>query len=273
MIEPSNSEISLRRQCELIGLNRASYYYQPAEESELNLRLMRLIDEQYLKTPFYGWPRMTVYLKQLGYQVNPKRVRRLMQLMGLQAIYPKPKLKNQTQKTHKVYPYLLRDLEIVRPNMVWSADITYVPMPQGFMYLTAIIDWYSRYVLSWQLSNTLDGHFCLVALEQALTFGKPEIFNTDQGVQFTAQAFTDQVEQAGIQVSMDGRGRALDNIFIERLWRTVKYEHLYLFNYETVPALLAGLRDYFIFYNNQRFHQSLDYLTPAQIHFDPAWSL
>lgn len=273
MIELNHPELSIRRQCELIGLNRASYYYQPAQESELNLNLMRLMDEQYLKTPFYGWPRMTIYLKQLGYQINHKRVQRLMQLMGLQAIYPKPRLKNQSQKAHKVYPYLLRDLEIVRPNQVWSADITYVPMPQGFMYLTAVIDWYSRYVLSWQLSNTLDGHFCLVALEQALAFGKPDIFNTDQGVQFTAQAFTDQVEQASIQLSMDGRGRALDNIFIERLWRTVKYEHLYLFNYETVPALLAGLRDYFIFYNNQRFHQSLDYLTPAQIHFDPAWSV
>jgi putative transposase len=269
MIEPANSEISLRRQCELTSLNRASYYYQPAQESELNLTLMRLIDEQYLKTPFYGWPRMTVYLQKLGYQINHKRVRRLMQLMGLQAIYPKARPKNQPQKAHKVYPYLLRDLEIVRPNMVWSADITYVPMPQGFMYLTAVIDWYSRYVLSWQLSNTLDGHFCLIALEQALALGKPDIFNTDQGVQFTAQAFTDRVERAGIQVSMDGRGRALDNIFIERLWRTVKYEHLYLFNYETVPALLAGLRDYFIFYNNQRFHQSLAYLTPAHVHFAP----
>jgi putative transposase len=257
----------------LIGLNRASYYYQPAQESELNLKLMRLMDEQYLKTPFYGWPRMTVYLKQLGYQVNPKRVRRLMQLMGLQAIYPKPKAKNQVRQEHKVYPYLLRDLEIVRPNQVWSADITYIPMPQGFMYLTAVIDWYSRYVLSWQLSNTLEGHFCLVALEQALALGKPDIFNTDQGVQFTALAFTERVERAGIQVSMDGRGRALDNIFIERLWRTLKYEHIYLFNYETVPALLAGLRHYFSFYNKERFHQSLDYLTPAQVHFDPAWSV
>jgi putative transposase len=154
-----------------------------------------------------------------------------------------------------------------------TIDITYVPMPQGFMYLTAVIDWYSRYVLAWQLSNTLDGHFCLVALEQALTLGKPEIFNTDQGVQFTAQAFTERVERAGVQVSMDGRGRALDNIFIERLWRTLKYEHIYLFNYESVPALLSDLRDYFFFYNNQRFHQSLDYLTPSQVHFDPVWSV
>jgi putative transposase len=273
LIEPNHPDLSIRRQCELIGLNRASYYYQPAQESELNLTLMRLIDEQYLKTPFYGWPRMTIYLQQLGYQINSKRVRRLMQLMGLQAIYPKPKAKNQVRQDHKVYPYLLRDLEIVRPNQVWSADITYIPMPQGFMYLTAVIDWYSRYVLAWQLSNTLDGHFCLVALEQALALGKPDIFNTDQGVQFTAQAFTERVEQAGIQVSMDGRGRALDNIFIERLWRTLKYEHIYLFNHETVPALLAGLRHYFSFYNKERFHQSLDYLTPTQVHFHPTSSL
>ena len=212
---------------------------------------MRLIDEQYLKTPFYGWPRMTIYLHKLGYQINPKRVRRLMHKMGLQAIYPKPRSKNQAGQAHKIYPYLLRNLAIVRPNQVWSADITYVPMPQGFMYLTAVIDWYSRYVLAWQLSNTLEGHFCLLALEQALSQGKPEIFNTDQGVQFTAQTFTDRVERAGIQVSMDGRGRALDNIFIERLWRTVKYEHLYLYQYETVSALQAGLGDYFIFYNKR----------------------
>lgn len=256
----------------MLGLNRASYYYQPVQESEVNLLLMRLIDEQYLKAPFYGWPRMTLYLQKLGYQINPKRVRRLMHKMGLQAIYPKARSKNQAGKAHKIYPYLLRDLAIVRPNQVWSADITYVPMPQGFMYLTAVIDWYSRYVLAWQLSNTLEGHFCLLALEQALSQGKPEIFNTDQGVQFTPQSFTDRVERAGIQVSMDGRGRALDNIFIERLWRTVKYEHLYLYHYDTVPALQAGLGDYFIFYNKERFHQSLDNLTPAQIHFNPAWS-
>jgi putative transposase len=267
LIEAHHPQLSIRRQCELVGLNRASYYYQPVPESELNLKLMRLIDEQYLKTPFYGWPKMTQYLQSLGYDINPKRVRRLLRKMGLQAIYPKPKVKNQVRQEHKVYPYLLRNLEIVRPNQVWSADITYIPMLHGFMYLTAVIDWYSRYILSWQLSNTLDGHFCLVALEQALALGKPEIFNTDQGVQFTAQTFTDRVEQAGIQISMDGRGRALDNIFIERLWRTLKYEHIYLFDYPSVPALMAGLRDYFIFYNTQRFHQSLAYLTPAQVHF------
>jgi putative transposase len=227
---------------------------------------MRLIDEQYTQTPFYGWPRMTAYLRRQGYQVNHKRVQRLMQKMGLQAIYPKAQPKTAGQ-AHKVYPYLLRDLVIDRPNQVWSSDITYIRMPGGFMYLTAVIDWYSRYVLAWQLSNSLEGHFCRVALQQALAQGTPEIFNTDQGVQFTSPAFTDRVEAAGVRVSMDGRGRALDNIFVERLWRTVKYEHIYLYEYASVPALLAGLRTYFNFYNTERLHQSLDYLTPAEVHF------
>lgn len=258
--------MSIRRQCELVGLNRASYYYQPAQESELNLTLMRLIDEQYTRTPFYGWPRMTAALQRQGYPVNHKRVQRLMQLMGLQAIYPQAHPQGAGQ-AHRIYPYLLRNRLIDRPLQVWSSDITYVPLQGGFMYLTAVIDWYSRYVLAWQLSNTLDGHFCLVALEQALAQGQPEIFNTDQGVQFTAHAFTDRVERAGVRVSMDGRGRALDNIFIERLWRTLKYEHIYLYDYATVPALLAGLRDYFSFYNTERLHQSLGYLTPAEVHF------
>jgi putative transposase len=267
MIEPGHEQISIRRQCELVGLNRASYYYQPARASALNLRLMRLIDEQYTKTPFYGWRRMTIYLRRVKkYQINGKRVRRLMRLMGLQAIYPKPRAKGQAVE-HKIYPYLLRNLDIVRPNQVWSTDITYIRMAGGFMYLTAIIDWYSRYVLAWQLSNSLDNHFCLVALEQALAQGQPQIFNTDQGVQFTAHSFTGRLEQADIQVSMDGRGRALDNIFVERLWRSVKYEHIYLYDHATVPALHASLTAYFNFYNNDRFHQSLDYRTPAEVHF------
>lgn len=209
---------------------------------------------------------MTAALQRQGYAVNHKRVQRLMTLMGLQTIYPQPRT-SMPAPDHKIYPYLLRGLAITRPNQVWSGDITYIPLVGGFMYLMAIIDWFSRYVLAWQLSNTLDGHFCLVALEQALAQGQPEIFNTDQGVQFTAQAFTQRVEQAGVRVSMDGRGRALDNIFVERLWRTVKYEHIYLYDYATVPALMAGLRDYFIFYNTQRLHQSLGYLTPAEVHF------
>jgi putative transposase len=258
--------LSLRRQCELLGLNRSTLYYQPATESAKNLHLMRLIDEQYLRTPFYGWPRMTAHLRRLGYAVNHKRVQRLMQLMGLQAIYPKPKT-TQAAREHKVYPYLLRSVELVRPNQVWSADITFVPMRHGFMYLVAVIDWYSRYVLAWQLSNTLDGHFCLEVLHQALDQGQPAIFNTDQGVQFTTQAFTSCLEAAGIRISMDGRGRALDNIFIERLWRSVKYEDIYLKDYATVSELEAGLAGYFRFYNHDRLHQSLAYRTPAEVHF------
>lgn len=267
MIEPTHPELSIRQQCELLGLNRASYYYQPARVSDLNLKLMRLIDEQYTQTPFYGWRRMTAQLQRgLDYPVNGKRVRRLMRLMGLQAIYPQPRPQTEGGE-HKIYPYLLRGLAIVRPNQVWSADITYIRMAKGFMYLTAILDWYSRYVLAWQLSNSLDNHFCLLTLDQALAQARPEIFNTDQGVQFTARSFTERLHQAHIQVSMDGRGRALDNVFVERLWRSVKYEHLYLHEYATVSDLQAGLRAYFDFYNHRRFHQSLAYLTPAEVHF------
>lgn len=266
MIEVNHFEISIRRQCELLGLNRSSYYYEPATESELNLELMRLIDEQYLLTPFYGSPRMTIHLRRAGYVVNRKRVRRLMQLMDLEAIYPKPKT-SLANKQHKVYPYLLRGLEITRPNQVWCADITYIRIQRGFMYLVAILDWYSRYVLAWQLSNTLDGQFCLDALEQALLLGLPDIFNTDQGVQFTALAFTGRLEADQVRVSMDGRGRAFDNIFIERLWRSVKYEDIYLKDYATVPDLDSGLQRYFQFYNHDRPHQSLGYRTPAEIHF------
>ena len=266
MIEPVHSHISIRRQCELLGLNRATLYYQPAQESAVNLHLMRLMDEQYLQTPFYGSPRMTAYVRRLGYTVNPKRVRRLMRKMGMAAIYPKPRT-TQAVQGHKVYPYLLRDLPITHANQVWSADITYVPMQQGFMYLVAIMDWFSRYVLVWQLSNTLDGYFCIAALRQALQQGQPEIFNTDQGVQFTAHDFTGCLETAGVRISMDGRGRVLDNIFIERLWRSVKYEDVYLKDYATVPELFTGLDGYFQFYNYQRPHQSLAYRTPAEIYF------
>jgi putative transposase len=253
----------LRRQAELVGLNRANYYYQPAPESELNLKLMRLIDEQYLKTPFYGYPRLTVHLRRVGYPVNPKRIARLMRLMGLQAVGPKPNT-SQPRQDHKIYPYLLRDVEISQADQVWCADITYVPLRQGFMYLVAIMDWYSRYVLAWEISNTLETTFCLTALERALQAAKPEIFNTDQGAQFTAHAFTGCLEQADIHISMDGRGRVFDNIFIERLWRSVKYEHLYLNDYETGLDLVAGLATYFDFYNHERPHQSLGYQTPAQ---------
>ena len=266
MIEPEHPAISVRRQCELLDLNRASYYYRPATESALNLELMRRIDEQYLELPFYGWPRMTAHLQRLGYAVNHKRVQRLMQVMGLQAIYPKRRT-TVADPAHRKYPYLLRNLEIVRPNHVWSTDITYVPLAQGFMYLVAIMDWYSRYVLTWQLSNTLDGLFCQEALQESLALGKPEIFNSDQGVQFTAHDFTSILKNAGIRISMDGRGRAYDNIFVERLWRSVKYDDIYPNRYATVPALFTGLERYFALYNHKRLHQSLDYHTPAEVYF------
>ena len=267
MIETGHPTLSIRRQCELVGLNRATFYWQPAGESPLNLELMRLIDQEYTRAPFYGYRKMTARLyNPHGYQVNHKRVARLMQQMGLQAVYPRPRTTIPNQQ-HKKYPYLLRGLVINRPNQVWAADITYVPMPRGFMYLVAVMDWFSRFVLAWQLSNTLDGAFCLEALRLARRRGRPDIFNTDQGVQFTAHDFTGELETAGIRVSMDGRGRAFDNIFVERLWRTVKYENIYLKAYQTVPALLTGLADYFQLYNYERPHQSLDYRVPAAAHF------
>jgi putative transposase len=255
----------VRRQCELLGLSRASLYYEPVAEAPDNLRLMRRIDEQYTARPYYGSRRMAVWLNQHGEAVNRKRVQRLMRLMGLEAIYPKPKL-SAAGRGHRIYPYLLRDVAVERPDQVWSTDITYVPLAAGFMYLAAVIDWYSRYVLAWRLSNTLDGSFCLDMLEEALSQGQPEIFNTDQGAQFTAQAWTGRLESAGVAVSMDGRGRCLDNVFVERLWRTVKYEDVYLKGYETAPALERGLGQYFPFYNEERPHQALDYRTPRQVY-------
>jgi putative transposase len=267
MIEPQHPELSIRHQCELVDLNRTTFYYRPAQVSALNWQLMRLIDEQYTRTPFYGWPRMTAYLRRQGYDINHKRVQRLMRLMGLQAICPKRRT-SVPAAGQRVYPYLLRNVTIVRPGQVWSADVTYVRMRQGFMYLVAIIDWYSRYVVAWQLSNTLDGRFCLDALDLALAQDQPEIFNTDQGAQFTAHAFTSRLERAGIRVSMDGRGRALDNVFVERLWRSVKHEHVYLYDYALVMELEKGLEHYFTFYNHERPHQSLAYQTPAEVHFE-----
>jgi putative transposase len=266
LIEPDHPDLSIRRQCALLGLNRATYYYQPAREDPENLELMRQIDAQYLQTPFYGWPRMTAALRRQGYLVNGKRVRRLMRQMGLQAVTIRKRAATSLPG-HQIYPYLLRDLVIERPNQVWCADITYVPMPLGFLYLVAIMDWFSRYVLAWALSNTLDGSFCQAALQHALVYGTPTIFNTDQGRQFTAQGFTALLKTAGVQISMDGRGRVFDNIFVERLWRTVKYEHLYLYEYETVPAVERGLDGYFQFYNTARPHQSLGYRTPAEVHY------
>lgn len=267
MIEVNHPSLSIRRQCELIGLNRATYYWQSAGESALNLNLMRLIDQEYTRAPFYGYRKMTARLNDRhGHEINHKRVRRLMSKMGLQAIYPRPRT-SQPDKQHRKYPYLLRHLAVTRPNQVWAADITYVPLPQGFMYLVAIMDWFSRFVLAWQLSNSLESAFCVDALHQALHHGQPEIFNTDQGVQFTAYDFVNVLEAAEIRISMDGRGRVFDNIFVERLWRTVKYEDIYIKAYATVPALLTGLDDYFHLYNYERPHQSLDYQVPADVHF------
>jgi putative transposase len=257
--------LSVRRQCELLGVSRSSYYYEPAAETAENLRLMRRIDEEYTAHPFLGSRRMAEWLKRRGEAVNRKRMQRLMRLMGLEAIYPKPRL-SAAGRGHRIYPYLLRGVSIERPDQVWSTDITYIPLLHGFMYLAAIIDWYSRLVLAWRLSNTLDGSFCLEMLEEALSRGRPKIFNTDQGVQFTAEAFTGRLQSAGVAVSMDGRGRCLDNVFVERLWRTVKYEDIYLRGYALVPELKQGLTRYFAFYNHERLHQSLDYRTPASVY-------
>jgi putative transposase len=265
LVEPEHPELSIRRQCELLGLSRSTYYLGPARASEGDLRLMRLIDQQFLRTPFYGSRRMTVFLARSGEAVNRKRVRRLMALMGLEAVHPRPRT-TLAAPGARAYPYLLRDRVLTHADEVWSSDITYVPMRHGFMYLTAVIDWFSRYVLSWRLSNTLDGRFCLEALDEALTMSRPEIFNTDQGSQFTAQEYTDRLEEAGIAVSRDGRGRALDNVFVERLWRSVKYEDIYIKDYEAVPELESGLAAYFRFYDEERPHQSLGYRTPAEVY-------
>ena len=265
LVKPDDPGLSIAQQCELIGLNRSTYYLRPATESEENLRLMRLIDEQYLKTPFCGSRRMTAFLERRGEVVNRKRVQRLMGLMGLEGLHPEPRT-TVGEAGARAYPYLLRDRVLTRAGEVWSSDITYVPMRRGFMYLTAVIDWYSRYVLSWRLSNTLEMRFCLEALEEALGRGRPEIFNTDQGSQFTSREYTGRLEAAGVAVSRDGRGRALDNVFVERLWRSVKYEDIYIKDYEWVPELEAGLTAYFRFYDEERPHQSLDYRTPGEVY-------
>lgn len=243
-------------------------YCHAAGESALNLALMRLIDEQYTRTPFYGYRKIAAWLQAQGHQVNKKRVQRLMQVMGLEAIRPKPNL-SKPHPECRTYPYLLRDVAIRRVNQVWSTDITYIRLAGGWMYLTAVIDWFSRYVLSWEVSTTLDTDFCLCALERALAQGRPEVFNTDQGVQFTSQAFTDALEAVGVAISMDGRGRALDNIFVERLWRTVKYEEVYLNEYASVPEGRQRLNAFFPFYNNERLHQALGYRTPQAVYCRP----
>ena len=261
----NHPEMSVRQQCELLGLNRSTVYYTPAGETKENLCLMRRIDEQYLKTPFYGSRRMTVWLAHEGFVVNRKRVQRLMRLMDIEAIYPRPRT-TESLAEHRKFPYLLRDRQITKPNEVWASDITYIPMASGFMYLVAIIDWYSRYVLAWRLSNSLESSFCVEVLDEALSQRRPEIFNTDQGVQFTSRVFTNRLEAAGVKISMDGKGRALDNVFVERLWWSVKYEHVYQHDYANVRLLHAGLGEYLKFFNHERRHQSLDYQTPWDVY-------
>jgi len=259
--------LSVRRQCELLGLPRSTYYQTPAQESPENLALMRLIDEQHLEYPHMGRKSMTQWLHLQGYKVNIKRVSRLMNLMDLEAIYPRPST-TQRNPEHSVYPYLLRGTKIDRVDQVWSTDITYIPMQHGFMYLAAVIDWYSRHVLSWRLSNTLDSSFCIEAVEDAfITSGhQPEIFNTDQGSQFTSSSFINVLQSRCIRISMDGKGRAIDNVYIERLWRSLKYENIYLKAYETVADLYQGLASYFENYSTRRPHQSLDGKTPKSVY-------
>jgi putative transposase len=266
-LERGHPSISIRRQCELLGLNRATAYYERRPEKALNVAVRQEIDLQYTETPFYGVPRMTVHLRDVGWLVGEKRVRRLMRLMGLEAIYPKKRL-SARNPAHKVYPYLLRGVKVERPDHVWSTDITYIGVRGSFAYLTVVMDWASRYVLSWEMSNTLDVSFCVEALEKALSISKPEIFNSDQGSQYTSEAFTGRLKEAGIQISMDGRGRAYDNIFVERLWRTVKYEEVYLRDYANLTEARENLERYFRFYNHARPHQSLGWRTPAEAYFE-----
>jgi len=263
MIEQPNS-LSLSRQCQLLGLSRAALYYRPVAVSDYELELMALIDRQYLRTPFYGSRRMTAWLQTQGHLVNRKRVQRLMGLMGLEAIYQRPHTSRPAAE-HRTYPYLLRGLVIERVNQVWAADITYIPMARGFLYLVAVMDWASRYVLAWRLSNLLDASFCIEALEEALSRGRPEIFNTDQGSQFTDEDFTGVLCTHGVAISMDGRGRFSDNIFVERLWRSLKYEEVYLKAYQDVAEARHGIASYFNFYNHERLHQALGYRAPRQV--------
>ncbi|MGH8415459.1 MAG: IS3 family transposase [Gammaproteobacteria bacterium] len=264
-VERDHPALSLRRQCELLGISRAGLYYRPRGASEENLRLMRRIDRQYTRTPFYGSRRMTAWLRRQGEAVNRKRVGRLMREMEIEAVYPKPNLSRRGEG-HNIYPYLLRGLEVERADQVWCADITYIPMGRGFVYLAAVMDWFSRYVLSWALSLTMEVEFCVEALKRALRRGRPEIFNSDQGSQFTSEAFRRELESRQVKISMDGRGRCLDNIFVERLWRSLKYEEVYLREYPTVPDARSGINRYFHFYNEERVHQSLGYRTPAALY-------
>jgi putative transposase len=269
MIDPGLADVTILRQCQLVGISRSAYYGSAKGENALNLALMRLIDAQFLETPWYGSRQMAQHLRRQGYMVGRKRVRRLMAKMGLAAIYQRPKT-TVPHPEHKVWPYLLRDMAIDRPDQVWCADITYIPMQRGFLYLVAIMDWWSRRVLAWRLSNTMDTGFCIEALEEAMTkFGKPTIFNTDQGSQFTSPRFTTILTDAGIKVSMDGRGRWMDNVFIERLWRSLKYECIYLHAFETGSEVRTGILKWFSYYNAERPHSTHSGRTPAEVHTGP----
>jgi putative transposase len=265
MIEAHHPELSVFRQCQLLNVNRSTWYYQPVPISEEELAIMKRLDELYTAHPFLGVRKLTVLLAQNGYRVNHKRVSRLMREMGLETIYAKPKTSIMAPE-NKIYPYLLRDVPIVTPDQVWATDLTYIRMHQGFIYLSAILDWFSRYIIAWGLSITMDLEFCLEVLEQALALGKPGIFNSDQGSQYTSPQHTGALEAAGIRVSMDGRGRYLDNIFTERLWRTIKYEEVYLKDYETIQEARSSIKAYIQYYNHERPHQALDYQTPYQVY-------
>lgn len=257
--------LSIKRQCELLRTSRSGYYYKERGESELNIELMKEIDEQYMRTPFYGVRRMVEYLRGKGYRVNPKRVRRLMRGMAIEAIYPRRSL-SRTDNTQAIYPYLLRGLEIRYSDQVWCSDITYIRLKRGYAYLVVVMDWYSRYVISWGLSITLDSGFCVEAVKKALEIGKPEIFNSDRGVQYMSKGMRELLEGEGIRISMDGRGRVSDNIFVERLWRTLKYEEVYLKEYGDVWEAEENIREYFKFYNTVRPHSALNYRTPEEVY-------
>ena len=267
MVEPNLPGLSVGKQCALLSISRSSFYYEPKGESEMNLDLMRMIDKQFLETPFYGVRQMTWHLRNEDHLVNEKRIRRLMRLMGLMPIYQKPNT-SKAAKGHKIYPYLLRGLRVERPNQVWCADITYLPMRRGFLYLVAIMDWHTRKVLAWRISNTLEAEFCVDALNEAIhKFGPPEIMNTDQGSQFTSFAWTDRLRRSGVRISMDGKGRFLDNIFVERLWRSLKYECVYLHAWETGSEAKAGVRKWIAFYNHKRPHSALGGQPPAVVYW------
>ena len=266
MIEPQHPRLSVAQQCQLLALPRSTYYHRPEPESDTNLALLRVIDETSLAYPFFGSRQMTRWLRRQGHPVNRKRVRRLMRTMGLEPIYRRPNL-SQAAAAHPIYPYLLRDLAVTRPNQVWATDITYIPVRGGYVYLCAVIDWHSRYVLAWELSNTLDATFCVRAVQRAMAaHGVPEIFNTDQGSQFTSAEFTQPLLAAGVRLSMDGKGRCLDNVFVERLWRSLKYEEVYLKRYESVPEAYTQLSAYLAFYNDRRPHSAHGHATPAEVY-------